>query len=101
MPSQVSQWVCPDVNAVNSDAATRDVVKARDQLRYGALPTPGTAKQRNDLAGRSREVNVVQHRDAGTVEKAHVLELYPALETWQGTGLWRILDVWDSIENLE
>ena len=91
----------PDVDAINGDTATRDVVKAWDQLRNGALATASTAKQRNNLARCRSEANVVQHREASTVAKADVLELHPALEMRQGTGLRGILDVWDGIENFK
>ena len=91
----------PDVDAINGDTATRDVVKAWDQLRNGALATAGTAKQRNDLARCRTEGNVVQHRDASTVAKADVLELHPALEMRERTGLRGILDVRHRIEDFK
>src|SRR4030095_14009337 len=61
----------------------------------------GTPQQGNDLARRRAEGNVVQHRDVSAVAKAHVLELYPSFEMWEGTGLRGILDVWDGIENFK
>src|SRR4029453_10592677 len=81
--------------------ATRNVVKARHQLRDRALPTPGTPQQGNDLARRRTKGNVVQHRDVSAVAKAHVLELYPPVEMQERTGLRGILDVWDGIENFK
>src|SRR5262249_34194550 len=101
VPSQGGKLARPDIDAINSDAATRDVVKARNQLRNSALATASTAKQGNDLARRGAEADVVQHRDTRTVAKADVLELDPALETRQEAGLRSILDVRNHIEDFE
>src|SRR5262249_51455080 len=90
-----------DIYAIKGDAATRDVVKARDQLRNCALPTPSAAQQSNDLARRRAEGNVMKYWDVRTIAKMHMLELYPSFEMWQGTSLRGLLDIWNRIENFK
>src|SRR5262245_63560890 len=101
MPTQRCELVAANVHTIHGDTATRHVVKARDQLRDRALPTPDAAEQGNDLARRCTEGNVVQHRDVRTVAKAHVLELSPCCEMWEGKGLRGKLDFWNQIEILK
>jgi hypothetical protein len=93
MLTQRRELVRPDINTIERDAATGNVIKARDQLRNGALPTPGTAQESNDLARRRAEGNVVQHRDSSTVSKAHMLEMYQPGEMREGASLRGILDL--------
>src|SRR3954471_15125121 len=101
MLTQSRELVRPEINTIERDTATGDIIKARNQLGDGALPTAGTAQEGNDLARRRAEGNIVQHRDSRTVTKAHMRELYPSCEMREGASLRGILDVGDGIENFK
>ena len=87
-----------DVVAVDEHPPVERVVEAREQLGDGRLARAGGTDQRERLALRDREVDVLEHERVGRVPERHVLERDLALDRRQlavrraspaPTGWWR------------
>ena len=91
----------PDIIAVNGDAPTLDIKKARDQVRDGGFPRAARSHEGDDLAALSLEGHPMQHLRLTIVAEAHLLEVQIALHRWKGKCPWRITDRVGLVKQLE
>ncbi len=97
------QRVEPDVahvDAVDRDAARMHVVEAREHQPHRRLPGTGAADQRDGLARRDREVEVVQHGIGRRVTERHVLEAHFAARHGEREGVGCVLHEGSRVEEV-
>ena len=74
--AQAQQRDVADVATVDAHRAVGDVVEAREQAGRRALAGAGAADERDGLARREVQVEVVQHVGAVGVVERHVVEVH-------------------------
>jgi hypothetical protein len=75
-----------DIGAVDADVALLDVIEALEQGDDGRFAGAGRADEADALAGFDGQREVVEHRRAGRVAEADVLEGDAAGAVRQGRG---------------
>ena len=92
VPAQAALGHIPHVHPVHLYAAGTHVVKPGQQLAEGGLAAAGGTYHRQALAGFNVQVDILQHRHAVAVIKAHMLVVHPAFHAAQLHGAGPVLD---------
>src|SRR5262249_57081825 len=91
----------PDITAINGDASTLDVKKARHHVRDGGFTRATGSHERDDLAALSLEADTMKYLCLAIVAEVNLLQAHIALHRWQGKRPRLITDGIGLVKQLE
>ena len=101
LPPNRFQPHLPQIHAVDQNASLIHVIEAGDQVDERGFARAGRPDNRDDLARRDVQTDVVQHGMIGIVAECDALELHRARHLPDSDGVWRVRDFGARIQRLE